>query len=85
MQCQPLKFTVERGWHEQMGPDNDTIVTTISFKDQPAKGQVKLDKLADIMQGYSQIESAHNLLLCLSLVAYINYILHFPKAVAVIL
>ncbi len=59
---EPLKFTVERGWHEQMGPDNDTIVTTISFKDQPAKGQVKLDKLADIMQGYSQIESAYGTL-----------------------
>lgn len=59
---EPLKFTVERGWHEQMGPDNDTIVTTISFKDQPAKGQVKLDKLAEIMQGYSETESAYGTL-----------------------
>lgn len=54
---EPLKFTVEKGWHEQMGPDNDTIITTISFQDHPVKGQVNLDKIGEIFQGYTKTQT----------------------------
>lgn len=39
--------------HQQVGPDDNTIVTTVIFKDQPVKGQVSIDKQADIFKGYT--------------------------------
>lgn len=38
--------------HQQVGPDNTTIVTTVSFGDYAVKGQVKVDKQAELFKGY---------------------------------
>ena len=49
---EPLKFTIRAGWQTQLGPDQETIITTVVFKDEPVKGQVQIDKEADLFKGY---------------------------------
>lgn len=50
---EPLQFEIKKGgWHQQTGPDGSTIVTTVQFSDRAVKGQVKLDKQADLFKGY---------------------------------
>ncbi len=52
MNHEPLIFKITAGWHQQVGPDDMTMITTVIFKDQPVKGQVKVDKQAELFKGY---------------------------------
>ncbi len=47
------------GIHQQLGPDDTTIVTTITFDDTPVKGQVKLQKEAMLFQGYTSTKTKY--------------------------
>ncbi len=47
------------GVHQQLGPDDTTIVTTITFDDTPVKGQVKLQKEAMLFQGYTSTNTKY--------------------------
>ena len=48
-----MPFTISNdGFHQQTGPDDTTIVKTVIFKNNPVKGQVKVDKEADLFKGY---------------------------------
>lgn len=49
---EPLTFTITGGWHQQLGPDQETLITTVIFKDQSVKGQVQIDKQAELFKGY---------------------------------
>ena len=49
---EPLVFTITGGWHQQVGPDDITLITTVSFEDEPVKGQVQIDKQAELFKGY---------------------------------
>ncbi len=49
---EPLVFTITGGWHQQVGPDDITLITTVSFEDEPVKGKVQIDKQADLFKGY---------------------------------
>lgn len=49
---EPLQFTITKGWHQQTGPDDESLVTTVVMKDAPVKGQVKIDKQAELFKGY---------------------------------
>lgn len=52
MNHEPVIFKITAGWHQQVGPDDMTMITTVIFKDQPVKGQVKVDKQAELFKGY---------------------------------
>ncbi len=49
---EPIPFTITRGWHQQLGPDDETLITTVEMHDAPVKGQVKIDKQAELFKGY---------------------------------
>ena len=53
-------FTIDsNGFHQQLGPDDETIITTVFFDDEPVKGQVKIQKEALLFKGYTSTETKY--------------------------
>ena len=56
--AQPFEIS-NNNIHQQVGPDDHTIITTLIFKDQPVKGQVSIDKQAEIFKGYESTDTEY--------------------------
>ena len=50
---EPMIFTITEGWHQTVGPDGETLITTVEFPNHQVKGQVRINKIADIFKGYT--------------------------------
>ena len=55
-------FTISDDGAHQIGPDGTTYITTIQFADAPAKGQLVLEKTAELFVGYEEVETEYGTL-----------------------
>lgn len=55
-------FTITDDGAHQIGPDGTSFITTIQFADAPAKGQLIVEKTADLFQGYEATETEYGTL-----------------------
>ncbi len=55
-------FTISDDGAHQIGPDGTSYITTIQFSDAPAKGQLILEKTADLFLGYEPVETEYGTL-----------------------
>ena len=55
-------FTISDDDVQQIAPDGINYITTVQFADAPAKGQLVLEKTADIFQGYEAKETEYGTL-----------------------
>ncbi len=54
LETEPLIFTIKEGWNQVTDPDDESIIiTVVHFQDKAVKGQVKIDKQAQIFKGYT--------------------------------
>lgn len=49
---EPVKFEITDKDAHQTAPDGSTVITNVRFSDVPVKGQVKIDKQAELFKGY---------------------------------
>ena len=55
-------FTISDDDVQQVAPDGVNYITTVQFADAPAKGQLVLEKTADLFQGYEAKETEYGTL-----------------------
>lgn len=55
-------FTISDDGAHQIGPDGTTYITTIQFANAPAKGQLILEKTAELFVGYEEVETEYGTL-----------------------
>lgn len=55
-------FTISDDGAHQIGPDGHSYITTIQFANHPAKGQLVLEKTAELFMGYEAIDTEYGTL-----------------------